>query len=91
MEFYQKTGMKISEHNETERQKESPYQFVYFILNDDRKNLYRRIDLRVDQMIEEGLVAEVKALKARGYDRSMVLCRDLDIKKFWTIWTEHAH
>ena len=41
LEFYQKTGMKISEHNETERQKESPYQFVYFILNDDRKNLYR--------------------------------------------------
>ena len=72
LEFYQKTGMKISEHNETERQKESPYQFVYFVLNDDRENLYRRIDLRVDQMIEEGLVAEVKALKARGYDRSMV-------------------
>ena len=68
-QFYQKTGMKISEHNETERQKESPYQFVYFVLNDDRENLYRRIDLRVDQMIEEGLVAEVKALKARGYER----------------------
>ena len=73
--------MKISEHNETERQKESPYQFVYFILNDDRKNLYRRIDLRVDQMIEEGLVAEVKALKARGYDRSMVSMQGLGYKE----------
>lgn len=81
LEFYQKTGMKISEHNETERQKESPYQFVYFILNDDRKNLYRRIDLRVDQMIEEGLVAEVKALKARGYDRSMVSMQGLGYKE----------
>ena len=73
--------MKISEHNETERQKESPYQFVYFILNDDRKNLYRRIDLRVDQMIEEGLFAEVKALKARGYDRSMVSMQGLGYKE----------
>ena len=73
--------MKISEHNETERQKESPYQFVYFILNDDRKNLYRRIDLRVDKMIEEGLVAEVKALKARGYDRSMVSMQGLGYKE----------
>ena len=81
LEFYQKTGMKISEHNETERQKESPYQFVYFILNDDRKNLYRRIDLRVDQMIEEGLVAEVKALKARGYDRNMVSMQGLGYKE----------
>ena len=81
LEFYQKTGMKISEHNETERQKESPYQFVYFVLNDDRKNLYRRIDLRVDQMIEEGLVAEVKALKARGYDRSMVAMQGLGYKE----------
>ena len=81
LEFFQKTGMKISEHNETERQKESPYQFVYFILNDDRKNLYRRIDLRVDKMIEEGLVAEVKALKARGYDRSMVSMQGLGYKE----------
>ena len=81
LEFYQKTGMKISEHNETERQKESPYQFVYFILNDDRKDLYRRIDLRVDQMIEEGLVAEVKGLKARGYDRSMVSMQGLGYKE----------
>ena len=81
LEFYQKTGMKISEHNETERQKESPYQFVYFILNDDRKNLYRRIDLRVDQMIEAGLVAEVKALKARGYNRSMVSMQGLGYKE----------
>lgn len=81
LEFYQKTGVKISEHNETERQKESPYQFVYFVLNDDRENLYRRIDLRVDQMIEEGLVAEVKALKARGYDRSMVSMQGLGYKE----------
>ena len=39
LEFYHQTGKKISEHNEEERQKESPYAFVYFVLNDERKNL----------------------------------------------------
>ena len=50
-------------------------------IRDSRKNLYRRIDLRVDQMIEDGLVAEVKALKARGYDRSMVSMQGLGYKE----------
>ena len=81
LEFYEKTGRTISSHNEQEREKESPYNAAYFVLNDDRENLYRRIDLRVDQMIEEGLVAEVKALKARGYDRSMVSMQGLGYKE----------
>ncbi len=81
LEFYKKTGTKISEHNEQERQKESPYQFVYFVLNDDRENLYKRIDMRVDQMIEEGLVKEVQALKERGYNRNMVSMQGLGYKE----------
>ena len=44
LEFYKKTGTKISEHNEAESQKESPYNFEYFVLNDDRQKLYDRID-----------------------------------------------
>ncbi len=36
-------------------------------LTTDRANLYRRIDARVDSMIEKGLVAEVESLVARGY------------------------
>ena len=59
LEFYRQTGQKISEHNEKERRKESPYRFIYFVLNDDRKKLYERIDRRVDQMMEAGLTAEV--------------------------------
>ena len=81
LEFYKKTGTKISEHNEQERQKESPYQFVYFVLNDDRENLYKRIDMRVDQMIEEGLVKEVQTLKERGYNRNMVSMQGLGYKE----------
>lgn len=44
LEFYHLSGKKISEHNETERQKQSPYNFAYFVLTDERAKLYERID-----------------------------------------------
>ena len=81
LEFYHQTGKKISEHNEEERQKESPYAFVYFVLNDERKNLYDRINLRVDLMVNEGLLDEVKALKAKGYTKDMVSMQGLGYKE----------
>ena len=64
LEYFKLTGRPISEHNEKQRQKESPYNFCYFVLNRDRAELYRRIDLRVDQMMEQGLLKEVEELKA---------------------------
>ena len=81
LEFYHQTGEKISEHNEQERAKESPYDFFYFVLNDDREKLYERINLRIDQMLEEGLVDEVKALKDKGYTRDMVSMQGLGYKE----------
>lgn len=81
LEFYHQTGQRISEHNERERQKESPYQFVYFVLNDDRKRLYERIDRRVDQMLKDGLIKEVAALKSMGCTRDMVSMQGLGYKE----------
>ena len=81
LEFYKLTGNKISEHNEKERAKESPYNFCYFVLNDDRKFLYDRIDLRIDKMLEEGLLDEVTALKNRGYTKDMVSMQGLGYKE----------
>lgn len=81
LEFYQQTGEKISEHNEQERAKESPYDFCYFVLNDDRENLYERINLRIDQMLKEGLIEEVQALKDKGYTRDMVSMQGLGYKE----------
>lgn len=81
LEYHHQTGKKISEHNEEQRRKESPYNFAYFVLNDERSHLYERIDLRVDQMAEEGLVAEVEGLKARGYTRDMVSMQGLGYKE----------
>lgn len=81
LEFYHLTGTKISEHNETERQKSSPYNFAYFVLTDDRARLYERIDKRVDIMLEKGLVEEVKRLKDMGCHREMVAMQGLGYKE----------
>ena len=81
LEYYRQTGQKMSEHNEEERRKESPYEFVYFVLNAPREQLYARIDRRVDQMIEEGLVDEVKHLKELGCTKEMVSMQGLGYKE----------
>ena len=81
LEFYHQTGEKISKHNDKERQKESPYNFCYFVLNDDRNILYDKINKRIDQMLEEGLVEEVSFLKDRGYTKDMVSMQGLGYKE----------
>ena len=81
IEFYEQTGMPISEHNEKERQKVSPYEFRYFVLNDERSHLYERINARVDEMLAQGLVEEVRALKARGCTKDMVSMQGLGYKE----------
>ena len=81
LEFYHLTGKKISEHNEEERKKESPYRYAYFVLNDDRQRLYGRIDHRVDQMLEDGLVEEVQKLKKMGCTRDLVSMKGLGYKE----------
>lgn len=81
LEYYKLTGRKISQHNEAQRQKDSPYDFRYFVLNRDREELYQRIDLRVDQMMAAGLLEEVVRLKNMGYDRSLVSMQGLGYKE----------
>ena len=81
LEYYHETGTQISEHNEAEREKESPYQFAYFVLNDVRSHLYERIDHRVDLMMKQGLLDEVTALKNRGCTREMVSMQGLGYKE----------
>ena len=81
LEFNRKTGQKISAHNEQERRKQSPYDFAYFVLTDDRKALYERIDRRVDKMMEQGLLEEVRALKDRGIARESVSMQGLGYKE----------
>ena len=81
LEFYQETGTRISEHNEEQRQKQSPYNFAYFVLNMDRQRLYDRIELRIDRMMEEGLLEEVGKLQAEGCHEGMVSMQGLGYKE----------
>lgn len=81
VEYYKQTGQKISEHNKEQKEKESPYDFTYFVLTDDRKKLYDRIDERVDEMMSQGLVEEVQKLKDMGCDSSMVSMQGIGYKE----------
>ncbi|MBD5445621.1 MAG: tRNA (adenosine(37)-N6)-dimethylallyltransferase MiaA [Lachnospiraceae bacterium] len=81
IEFYEKTGRPISEHNKEQREKTSPYNFTYFVLDDDRAVLYEKINKRVDIMLENGLIDEVKALKEMGCTGDMVSMQGLGYKE----------
>lgn len=83
LEYYKETGGKLSEHNKEQRQKESPYNFAYFVLYHDREILYERINKRVDIMMEEGLLSEVKRLIKQGYTKNLVSMQGLGYKEFF--------
>lgn len=81
LEYFEETGTPISEHNEEQRQKESPYNFCYFVLNDNRDILYNNIEKRVDIMFDKGLIEEVKMLHKKGYTKDMVSMQGLGYKE----------
>ena len=66
LEYHRETGGRISEHNQIQRSKEPVYNSAYFVLNRNRAEVYGRINRRVDIMLENGLVDEVRNLLADG-------------------------
>ncbi len=83
LEFYETHGTKISEHNAEEAAKESPYNYAFFVLTDERAGLYERIELRIDKMLEDGLVNEVNTLKEQGLNRSYISMQGLGYKEIF--------
>ncbi|MCP1109203.1 tRNA dimethylallyltransferase [Lachnospiraceae bacterium PF1-21] len=81
LEYWELNHEKISVHNDRERQKESPYNYRYFVLNLPREVLYERIDQRVEQMLSSGLVEEVKGLRDKGYHKGQVSMQGLGYKE----------
>jgi hypothetical protein len=67
--------------NEEQKQKVSPYNFLYAVLTCERQKLYDRIDKRVDMMIEAGLVSEVKSLIDQGVTSEMTSMQGLGYKE----------
>ena len=64
LEVIFKTGERFSE---LRRKQECPYRPIILGIERSREELYRRIDLRIDMMMEQGLVGEVRSLLEKGY------------------------
>lgn len=81
IEIFEITGKPMSEHNKNFRVPVEDYNLVMIGLNMDRKELYNRINLRVDIMIEEGLVEEVNNLLKMGYNKELVSMQGIGYKE----------
>ena len=81
LEYYRLTGSPISEKNAREKTQESPYHVISFLIELPRPELYRRIDLRVDRMMEDGLVEEVRRLAGCGLTKKDVSMQGLGYKE----------
>ncbi len=82
LEYHYLTGQKFSEHNAEQKEKETPYNAAVIILTMDREKLYERIELRIDLMLKQGLLEEVKGLLDRGYTPDLVSMQGIGYKEF---------
>ncbi len=81
LEVYDLTGVKFSENNTDIRKPSNKYECILVGLSMDRKVLYERINQRVDKMISEGLIEEVKNLLENGYNKDLVSMRGIGYKE----------
>ena len=86
LEVWQETGRTITEHDRLERQQPPKYDALYIGLDFiDRQDLRDRIDCRVDIMVEQGLLAEVKALLDSGLPRDATALQAIGYKQFLAV------
>lgn len=81
LEVYKITGKPISYHNRMSRTNLPKYDFFMLGLNMERAELYKRIDIRVDKMFEQGLIEEVKDLVDRGISPECTSMQGLGYKE----------
>ena len=81
LEYYHDTGNLISEHNKEQAAKTSPFDLKYFVINRKRSEIYDRINKRVDKMISDGLINEVKSLLDSGISRDSTSMQGLGYKE----------
>ncbi len=83
MEVYLETGESITEHNRKTQAIPPRYSPVWFALEDEnRADLYARIDARVDIMLEMGLIEEIKSLLAEGISPQATAMQAIGYKEF---------
>lgn len=83
IEFMEESGGSIAAHNLQQRERESAYRSVFFVLTMDRARLYERIDRRVDIMMERGLVEEVARLRAMEIQRDSTSMQGIGYKQVY--------
>ncbi len=81
LEFYEENKFPISKHNKLEKNREKYFDVSMFVLNVDREKLYERINERVDVMISNGLIDEVKFLLLKGYKKDLVAMQGIGYKE----------
>lgn len=81
LEVYKLTGNPFSSYNAGEDFYKSEYDVHYYVLTMDREKLYERINLRVDIMMEKGLLEECIKLKEMGYTSSMQSMQGIGYKE----------
>jgi tRNA dimethylallyltransferase len=77
LEIYYSTGIPWSQHLANHSKKKSQYKTLKIGLTRPRKELYTRINQRVEFMIEQGLLAEVKKLLSMGFDSELKAMKSL--------------
>ena len=83
LEVYYETGMTITEHNRRTQQLPPRYEPLWIGLDfTERNELYRRINLRVDIMLEMGLIREIEALLASGIPAKCTAMQAIGYKEF---------
>jgi len=81
LEVFKHTNKPISYHQEISRNQPPVYEYILIGLTMDRQRLYERIDQRVDLMMENGLVDEIKRLVEMGYDTNTIAMQGLGYKE----------
>jgi len=81
LEIYYDTGTPMSKYYNNFRQYNDDFNFIIFGLTMDRDKLYNRINTRIDEMIDKGLIDEVKNLMSRGFDENNIAMQGLGYKE----------
>ena len=86
LEVYYETGRTITEHDAETRKNPPRYDALYIGLDfEDREDLRTRIDKRVEQMVELGLLEEVERLLASDTDRRATAWQAIGYKQFLSV------
>ncbi|MBU4228505.1 tRNA (adenosine(37)-N6)-dimethylallyltransferase MiaA [bacterium] len=81
LEVYKSTGKTISYLQKKASTKNAPFKYYIIGFKRDKENIYQRINLRVDKMIKDGFIEEVKMLREMGYKEDLISMQGLGYKQ----------